>query len=232
MIQYDAVQKAILIEAYEEYVARISVGKADDNIARFLKDIESIDLSDSRKLIGLAAATTHRIGWSDVCEIYKKAIQYGGPREGIYINWLESALSLLTNDMKCERTERIILESFEILKNAMLSHPRHSGFAYLSGLFNYKYSKLITVDPNQLDKALAWFHRAEEWQLESHHEVDDRIKYYIGQCYFELHEWKKSIEYFEGVNKETIECEEGQESLNQLINNVLLAKDFLNQPPN
>jgi hypothetical protein len=227
MKRYSSEDVALLKVEYANFVSALNDVKLEDNIANLLLATKTIDIKESMMLIGLTSALTHEIEWRQVCEIYKYSLRFGDPTEGIYTTWLVCALEILKKEeqeSRCENGLQVIADSLRISNDALQDYPRHSGFAFLSGYFSYGCAKHYDVSPAQFEKALSWFRQSAQWQQEDKGEVDDDIKFYLGQSYLALHDWKTALAYDKSVDQKFLVSEHGEEMLKELRAGILLAE--------
>lgn len=219
----------LIKKAAAEYHKNLDAKGFEENITSYMRATTDIAIPQSLKFIGLVAELTFKIRWDQICEINEYAIRHEDKTEGLYINWFVCAITKLEHGVSAECGEKIVTESLLISADALLKHPGHDGFAYLSGYFNYMCAKLYSRSSAQFESALLWLQQAERWQKEYYGNVDNRIIFYLGQTYLALNQWNSALSYFECVDEASLAREEGEEPASDLRKGILIAKAAISE---
>jgi hypothetical protein len=186
-----------LQQAYADVARTLHESNLEEVLNCFLRSVQAVRLQDTEKYICLVHANAHVLGWSLICQIYRKALAMESEPEGIYATWLSLGLEHFSRQDDNDRS--ILHDCVNVTAEAVTLYPEHLGFRFMDGLFLFE-SWLVSGDSDFLDRALNQLKRCALQEQERFSGLSPRTRLYLGHCYFAQGNWSEALEFYKVID--------------------------------
>lgn len=189
-----------------------------ESIENFLDSAKNIDLSLTAKLIAAAVFMSQNVNWRSSCVVFEYLIENVQSEEERYqsfLFWVEhfdAVLDSLGREHQEEELECIADRLKSIIEWALECYPEDWLLAYNFGRYYKRHPGLAENPRLYLKKAIGWFERSLD--LASREDEIDTINticMMLGECFYELGEVDKALEYYKSLDLVAIENCHGKE---------------------
>lgn len=199
------------------------------SLTAFLEKTDDIALDRNDRLISLATYLESELSWSQLCEIFERALQETDNPMGTLAVWSTAAERLISNADRSESERNEIAGGLvQILDRALQNNPENSGYALMMGMHYFREAMRQAEAARKADlieQSRVWLNRVIGWAGESDAQCCAYAVLYLGHCHTALEEFQRAMMRYNGVSVELLTNDERE--IQGLAEGITLCKRAL-----
>lgn len=174
-------------------------------LTEYLKKTDDIELSRANRLTAFAHHYHNQLSWKQICEVYERCMEEGGPDEqaGALATWTSLAELLLSSSERTDAEREEIAEGFiKLVQRALGENGRNSSYALLLGRHYFREAMNRGKSAEYIQQAQIWLDRVIEWADGEDDQDAQTCTYailYTAHCHAALGEWARALRFYKAV---------------------------------